>query len=67
MVSQWIQMPKGIVNKVRYSHYGAIGQFGWKDEVFAGKNIGKVTPVPYEVIIDNGGVVVIYKWILQTV
>ena len=54
-------MPKGVVNKIRYRYYRTVGQFGRKGEVFTRKKIGKVTPVPYEVIINNGRVVVVNK------
>ena len=54
-------MPEGIINKVRQGYHGAIGQFCRKDEVFAGKKVGQVVPVSDEVVVDDGGVVVVNK------
>lgn len=63
MISDGIEAPKGVINKIGQRYERAITEFTSSREIITGKDHGRLVPRPYQIIIYNGKLIIIDKFV----
>jgi hypothetical protein len=65
MIPPWFQLPDGVINKIGECNDRPVRQFVGNCKVFLVKECRKVSPLPDEMVVGYGEIIVVNKGISQ--